>query len=517
MSTGQLDPAQPETPGSTSPRTAREPGLWTRIRPFVMRLHFYAGILVGPFLLIAAVTGLLYTMTPQLEKIVHRHELTVENVGQQAIPLSDQVSAARTAHPEGTITEVRPPTSPDGTTRVILAVDDVPPDYGRTVFVDPYTGDVRGALTTYGEWLPVRAWIDELHRNLHLGEVGRNYSELAASWLWVVALGGLVLWIARIRQRKQSLRAAMLPDLSKSGRRRVLSWHGAVGVWIVAALLLLSATGLTWSRYAGETIGDVRTSLSWTSPAVTTALTPDASASGAGAHGDHGGPAALPASDEVMTDGVGINGVDAAARDAGLQSPLRIFPPADSSTAWTVSERKRDWPTRYDSVAVDPATGNVVDRVDFADWPVMAKMTNWTIDAHMGILFGLFNQILLALTAIGLISVIVRGYRLWWLRRPPRATGLSFGSVPPRGALTRMPVWAAVSAVLVVAVLGWYLPLLGISLAAFVAVDVLLGLRSRSRVSVHVPGAGAGSQIPSTTAHDPSREQYELSEEHRDH
>lgn len=263
-----------------------------------MRLHFYAGILVGPFLLIAAITGLLYTMPPQLEKIVHHHELTVENVGEQAIPLSDQVSPARTAHPEGTITEVCPPTSPPGTTRVILAVDDVPPDYGRTVFVDPYTGDVRGALTTYGEWLPVRTWIDELHRNLHLGEVGRNYSELAASWLWVVALVGLVLWIARIRQRKQSLRAAMLPDLSKSGRRRVFSWHGAVGVWIVAALLLLSATGLTWSRYAGETIGDVRTALSWTSPAVTS----DASASGAGKHGDHGEPAALPASDEVMTD-----------------------------------------------------------------------------------------------------------------------------------------------------------------------------------------------------------------------
>ncbi|CCQ18212.1 PepSY-associated TM helix domain-containing protein [Rhodococcus sp. IEGM 1401] len=76
----------------------------------------------------------------------------------------------------------------------MLAVDDVPEGYGRTVFVDPYTAQVRGELTTFGEWLPVRAWIDELHRNLHLGDLGRNYSELAASWLWVVALGGLVLW-----------------------------------------------------------------------------------------------------------------------------------------------------------------------------------------------------------------------------------------------------------------------------------------------------------------------------------
>ena len=98
-----------------------------------------------------------------------------------------------------------------------------------TVFVDPYTRQVRGALTTYGEWLPVRAWIDELHRNLHVGAFGRKYSELAASWLWVVALGGLVLWIARVRQRRQSARRLVVPDRSKRGRARTLSWHGAVG------------------------------------------------------------------------------------------------------------------------------------------------------------------------------------------------------------------------------------------------------------------------------------------------
>ncbi|MCM2416407.1 PepSY-associated TM helix domain-containing protein, partial [Streptomyces sp. RKAG290] len=39
--------------------------------------HFYAGILIGPFLLVAAVTGLLYTATPQIEAVVYRQELTV--------------------------------------------------------------------------------------------------------------------------------------------------------------------------------------------------------------------------------------------------------------------------------------------------------------------------------------------------------------------------------------------------------------------------------------------------------
>mgnify|MGYP006959401699 FL=1 len=31
--------------------------------------------------------------------------------------------------------------------------------------------------------LPFRTALDYLHRNLMLGELGRNYSELAASWM----------------------------------------------------------------------------------------------------------------------------------------------------------------------------------------------------------------------------------------------------------------------------------------------------------------------------------------------
>lgn len=478
MSTSEID--RPPAPGDTPP-PATKTQLWPQLRPFVLRLHFYAGILVGPFLLIAAVTGLLYTISPQLSDYVHRHELTVDQVGDQQLPLSEQVAAARAAHPEGSITEVRPPIDAESTTRVVLAVDDVPEGYGRTVFVDPYTAQVRGELTTFGEWLPVRAWIDELHRNLHLGDLGRNYSELAASWLWVVALGGLVLWIARVRQRSSSVseaaRAALVPEPKKKGRARTLSWHGTVGVWIIAALLLLSVTGLTWSRYAGETIGDVRTALSWTTPSVET----DPAGTGENAGGDHHGGDGAPVTDTVIGEGVGIDGVEAAAEGAGLQVPMELVPPAAEGQAWKVQEAKRDWPTRYDSVAVDPASGKVIDKVEFANWPFMAKMTNWTIDAHMGILFGLVNQIMLALTAIGLIAVILRGYRMWWLRRPTRARGVRFGPPAKRGALRRMPPWAAVTAVLIAVILGWYLPLFGITLAVFVAVDVALGLRYHHR------------------------------------
>ncbi len=112
--------------------------------------------------------------------------------------------------------------------------------------------------------------------------------------------------------------------------------------------------------------------------------------------------------------------------------------------------------------------------MNFADWPFLAKLTNWAIDAHMGVLFGIGNQILLALTAIGLILVVVRGYRMWWQRRPTRGSTWAMGRPPLRGAIRNMPPAIAVAIVAAAVAIGWFLPLFGLSLLAFLVVDTAI-------------------------------------------
>ncbi|WP_049571421.1 PepSY-associated TM helix domain-containing protein [Nonomuraea sp. SBT364] len=455
------------TSTDTRPTAAPEPSpgrasAWTALKPLIRRLHFYAGILIAPFLLVAACTGLLYAASFQIEQIVHRHELTVP-VGQQRLPLTQQIAAARTARPDGKVTAVRTPDGADASTRVLMDVPGLPESTQLAVFVDPYTAQVRGTLDSYGGSgaLPVRAWISNLHRHLHLGEPGRLYSELAASWLWVVALGGLTLWIARRRTRR--LRGLLAPDRSLPAARRRLSWHGSIGVWALLGLTFLSATGLTWSKYAGENVGEVRSALGWTTPTITTSSGDHAAHAGAGAH-QHG-PAA-----------VGVDQVAHAAAGKGLSGPLEIVWPAETGAPYVVKEIDKTVPQRLDQVAVDAASGQVTAELRFADYNLAAKLTQWGIDGHMGLLFGLANQIVLMLLATAVITLIVLGYRMWWQRRPTRG----FGSPYPRGGWRRVHWAVLVPLVLLIAVVGWLLPLMGLSLLAFLAVDVLLGLRSRS-------------------------------------
>ena len=201
-----LDEA-PSQPRPTPPVPAGRAGAWRGLRPLVMRLHFYVGMFVGPFILLAALTGLIYTITPQLDQLLYRDALTVP-AAPTSLDLQAQVAAASAAVPDGTVTEVRPAPDPDVDDPGVLRRPGVAEDYARTAFVDPHTGQVRAVLDTFGEWLPTRAWIDTLHRNLHLGDVGRVYTELAASWLWVLAVSGLALWVVRRRRR-----SAAAPDL----------------------------------------------------------------------------------------------------------------------------------------------------------------------------------------------------------------------------------------------------------------------------------------------------------------
>ncbi|WP_411147727.1 PepSY-associated TM helix domain-containing protein [Streptomyces sp. A30] len=454
---------QPAAPAPSSPSR------WTPLRPLILRLHFYAGVFVAPFLFVAAVTGFLYAGAFQAEKIVYADEMTVSAVGDAKLPISEQVAAAREAHPEGTVSAVRPSPEDDATTRVLLSgVQGVDPDHSLAVFVDPYTAKVRGALEQYGSTgaLPLRTWIDEYHRDLHLGENGRLYSEFAASWLGVIAAGGLVLWLSR--------RRALRKVRGTSGRRRTLGLHGTVGVWAAAGFIFLSATGLTWSTYAGANIDELRTSLGHSTPSVT--------ATAGGEHSGHGASASAGDADH----GVGLDKILAAARAEGLGDPVEIVPPADASSAYVVKQVQRSWPTKQDSVAIDPTTGEVTDVLRFADYPVLAKLTRWGIDLHTGVLFGLVNQIALMLLALSLILLIVLGYRMWW----QRGRGSSFGRPIPRGAWQRVPPQILLPCVAAIAVLGYFVPLLGIPLAAFIAVDVVLGeIAHRRKPSTPASGA----------------------------
>lgn len=407
----------------------------------------------------ACLTGLVYVFSPQINDLVYRDQLLVGPHGGPERPLDDQIAAALAAHPEGTLSSVLHPGDPDRTTGIVLAVPGLPEDVARTVYVDPYTAQVRGSLDTWYDTPPLQTTLDALHRNLLLGEPGRIYSELAASWLWVLTLGGLALWIGKRRRDRRIADVLLPPAGGRPGRRRMLGWHGAVGVWLTVALLFISATGLTWSHYAGARFAYVVEALKNT--------TPELSAE------------AVPGRDAPQ---ITVQSALDTAHGAGLTGLLNLTPPAEPGAAFTVAENSARWPIQRDAVALDPYTGQVTETVLWRDWPVLAKLTRIGILAHMGSLFGLVGQLALAAMAVGLLCLLFWGYRMWWQRLPTRE-GLRLAPPTRRGALRDLPQPGVFGIVLLTVAVGWLLPVLGVSLLLFLAADAVAAAAARRRAA----------------------------------
>lgn len=474
MSTQTLDSPAASARAQSAGRSA--------LLALITRLHFYIGLFVGPFILVAAVTGTLFVLTPQIESLLYADQLRTTSTG-PAQSLAAQVQAAQARIGAGPrLFAVRPAPGPGDTTRVMFTQPGLGDSESRALFVDPATLDIKGDMIVYGTsgTLPFRTKLDYLHRNLMLGELGRNYSELAASWMWLATLGGLVLWLTGRRRAAAARQAGTeTRNAARSPRLRTRRWHTLLGLWLAVGLLFLSATGLTWSNWAGGRVDQLRAQLGWITPSVSLKLANGQAAAPApdGEHAHHhgGGMAGHESMAMPMVAPAGdIDRIVQTARQGGIDSDqLEIRPPRTADLAWTVREVDRSWPTQVDTIAIDPRTYTITSRADFATFPLIAKLIRWGVDMHMGILFSWPNQLLMGAIGIALSAMIVLGYRMWWLRRP--APGASGDTLTQAWAGLSWP--GRIAALAVAGALGWCLPVMGVSLLAFLVVDALRSWR----------------------------------------
>lgn len=447
MTTTDEQPA----PGATTTPIS----VWAQLRPLVLRLHFYAGVFVAPFLTVAALTALAYVYSPQMSDALYSTELFATAPDASTRSLEEQVAAARAAQPDGTLSSVIVPGDPARTTEIVFDVPGLTDDWQRTVYVDPSTAQVRGALDTWFGYPPLQATLDGLHRHLLLGEPGRLYSETAASWLGVLVLGGLALWLSRPRRNRRWVAAKLLPPRgARPGRSRVRGWHAVTGAWLALGLLALSATGLTWSTYAGERFTAVLTALDGRSPQLAAQ------------------PLPIREGEPLIT----IDDAVQRARAEGLRDELSVTVPAEPGAPYQVAENANTWPVQRDMLALDPYSGAVVESIAWADYPLLAKLSTIGILAHMGLLWGLPNQLALTALALGLLCLLFWGYRMAWLRRPTRGRR---PLVAPgrRGVFRELSQPVAFGVVLTAVTIGWAAPAFGVTLLGFMLLDSLLHSR----------------------------------------
>jgi len=455
----------------------------------VWRWHFYAGLLVAPFAIFLAITGAIYLWKPQYEAMRYRDLFTVPagDVGFPTHPADHLLAAARAAAPAGLRAEsYQPAFARGGTARVVFKPAGASPHGGGlNVFVNPHTTAVTGQ---YHDYETLMSTVKKLHGTLFAGNAGSYVVELAASWALVLFLTGL--YLAWPRPHFEA-RGFLLPRLHAKGRIFWRDLHAVPAVWCAAGTIFMLTTGLLWSQGAGAWYRTISAALGQDTPRETSAAAHRSALTGwapplrAGlaeqidqlasappvdehaGHGGHGGatPAAAAFPDGPYDNAISLDRVLALAAEHRVPEPFAIALPVGPTGVFSaISDRSR--PFVRTNFHLDQYSGRVLADVRFKDLGILAQFFSWGIVAHEGLLFGVANQILGTVIALGVVLLGISGLALWWQRRPP-------GRLAAPVSTRRLPRPVLVGTL----VLALMLPLLAATLPIMFVLDRLFGRR----------------------------------------
>lgn len=433
---------------------------------WVWRWHFFAGLVVAPFLIVLAATGGLYLFDHEIEGWWNR-DLARVAPSASPLPPEQQERAVLAAYPGARLVRFALPREGRAAEwQLRTASGEL-----RTAFVDPATAAVRGDVATERRPMSV---VRELHGELLLGRFGTTIVELAACWTFILLVTGVFLWWPRGARSG----GVLWPRFGARGRLLLRDLHAVPSFWNAALVAFLVLSGLPWSGCWGEQLARLGTLAPALTPSPNFRAWPSVPgaqevATRAPVH-DHDAShgelpwavrkAGVPELHAAHARPISLARAMHEARARGIAQPgLSVIYPRDERGVFTLSfvpARAQEQRT----VHLDPRTGIAIEDVGWAQYSALGKTVELGVMIHMGSQFGRANQLVLAAGCVLTIATVALGVLTWWRRRPA-------GALAPPPATPGFVPSAGVIAVAIA--LGAFFPLAGASILVVFAGDAL--------------------------------------------
>ncbi|MFD1173402.1 PepSY-associated TM helix domain-containing protein [Oceanobacillus picturae] len=421
----------------------------------VWRWHFYAGIIIAPFLLILALTGSVYLFKPQIENMIYAdyYDVTPQD---ERLADSEIIDQAKETHPGAVVTSFRPGEDDTRSSEVGLSSE----GESLTVFVNPYTGDSLGELNDEDR---IMDKIEEFHGELMVGTLGDRIVELAASWGVVLIVTGIFLWLPR---KRKGLAGVVYPRFHKGKMTLRRDLHAVPAFWIAAGMFFLIMTGLPWSGFWGTNFQTIATNAGVGYPP--SVWVGDAPSSGVQTKEIADVPWAAETLDVPKSNLQGlvpasIDDITSTAKREGVHPSYTVIFPNDEEGVYTLSAfppKARDEITMH----LDQYSGAVLADYRYDNYESIGKLVALGITLHKGTEFGIVNQLVSLAICLGIIFIVLSGFYLWWKRKPQHGMG-----APKSGGLFNMKLFF-----IVLIGLGILFPLVGLSIICILLIDLLL-------------------------------------------
>jgi uncharacterized iron-regulated membrane protein len=360
--------------------------LWARRLNF--QVHLWVGIILSLYMILIGVTGSILVFRAELEILTSRNPWHHLVVTEPFVDIPTVVSNVTAANARAQILSVLTPTERDPTFVALIQTGGL----SRRQFavaVDPTTGKVLGELPRNDSWLN---FIQRLHVNLLLGRIGRQANGVAAVFLMLLNLTGLVIWWPGITNWTRALKV----DLRRNWRRINFDLHRAIGFWTIGLVSIWAVSGIyfAWSGQIFVLVNRISPIKSARPPAVTV----------------------------VPQRAAGID-LQAAISQAYLLDPRtqlkEVAFPFNRRAPLRIIMRRREGPgyEYTDTLFFDPYDGRHLAiwrygvNESLGDWLIWSQ-----IPLHFGTYWGLSVKIVWALLGLAIPVLTVTGMLMYWNR-----------------------------------------------------------------------------------------------------
>lgn len=211
-----------------------------KLRSVTFTLHRYVGLVAGLIVAIAGLTGSLLVFEPEINHFLLQFQFGQIVPQQQQVSILSVIDTIKGVYPEPkfTLSFLDLPPKPDAPIRVELASLNQP---SIEVIVNPYTGKILG------DRIPQYAVMDiiyNLHNNLLAGDMGVVIVGIAAFFLFVLSITGIILWPGW-----RKLIAGFKIKTNAHIKRLNFDIHKVVGIVTAIFLTLTAFTGFCWNFY----------------------------------------------------------------------------------------------------------------------------------------------------------------------------------------------------------------------------------------------------------------------------
>ena len=369
-------------------------------------MHLWLGLVTGLVIVIVSLSGCLYVFQDDITPLIYKDRLFVEKpAGAQRLPLSSMKDIAVAAMSgEAELSRIIVPAPGDRT--VIFAFDKYHEhawsyaayvEVNKTVFVDPYTGRITYIENTKWEFFNVVFW---LHTSLLLGyDLGNPIITVSVYVTVFLLISGIILWWPSKNERGY----LWFAWTSKTKwRRRNYDLHRIVGFYVLPFGLLFALTGLFWSSPAFGTFAR------WL-------------ADGGLEHVEKELPA--PHANAKLS----VHPIDLIYHRADSIAPrapyVMIRPPFRPAFPYIVRAYVSGRNYERREFYFDQFSGALIDALSFETRTNSEKLSVLNYDLHVGTVGGMTTKIIAFIACLGVASLPVTGFYIWWLKKR-RSVGL---------------------------------------------------------------------------------------------